>query len=249
MAAISPTPRNRRPADKDCACGCGRSARTGDYNSNCVAECACGCGGRAKYAYAPGHRPKVMCTRCKRKEFAPKRNGETLCSQCRRHVNSGGPVNLDTELSFNRQMTKDSPEGKSWCAGCEKYRMLKFFPKDKSGKIRSRCKPCSRKQAHASRIRLHYNITQKQYFEIIDAQGGKCAICQIATGAAKALAIDHDHKCCDRYGSCGNCIRGCLCSSCNNMLGFARDNPEFFLRAVAYLKHPPAPPVLLASDD
>ena len=71
-----------------------------------------------------------------------------------------------------------------------------------------------------------------QYDQLKEAQGGVCAICQKATGVRKKLAVDHDHK--------TEHVRGLLCGPCNKLLGFARDNPEFFRRAANYLENPPA---------
>ncbi|MBM4575965.1 hypothetical protein GS415_09755 [Rhodococcus hoagii] len=45
------------------------------------------------------------------------------------------------------------------------------------------------------------------YTAILDAQNGRCYICQRATGAARRLAVDHDHTCCPAGGSCGQCVR------------------------------------------
>lgn len=136
-------------------------------------------------------------------------------------------------------MQAASPDGYRWCSGCLRYRMLKFFGNTQDGHY-SRCKPCARKQRHAGMLERRYGITPEQYAQIKAAQGGKCAICQVATGDAKSLAVDHDHRCCDRSGSCGKCVRGLLCSNCNNMLAFARDNPDVFGRAMNYLTIPPA---------
>jgi hypothetical protein len=62
---------------------------------------------------------------------------------------------------------------------------------------------------------------------MLAAQGGLCAICQRAetklqpqTGLPHRLAVDHDHTCCPgQLTSCGRCVRGLLCASCNLSLG------------------------------
>jgi hypothetical protein len=95
-----------------------------------------------------------------------------------------------------------------------------------------------------------YAITPEVYAALYRLQGGHCAICQRATGERKRLAVDHDHSCCNGPTSCGQCVRGLLCKSCNQTLGRFRDSPEAFERAAAYLRHPPARdlgPVLSAS--
>lgn len=81
-----------------------------------------------------------------------------------------------------------------------------------------------------------YGITGDEYRRIKSFQGGVCALCQRATGAYKALAVDHDHV--------TGVVRGCLCKRDNVLLGHARDQIEFFERCIEYLKNPPAVQVL-----
>lgn len=83
---------------------------------------------------------------------------------------------------------------------------------------------------HARRVANAYGLAD--YDRLLEAQGGRCAICQRANGATKRLAVDHDH-------ATGE-VRGALCSPCNRMIGHLRDNPAAFERAAAYLVDPPA---------
>jgi hypothetical protein len=82
-----------------------------------------------------------------------------------------------------------------------------------------------RENAWAAHIHERYGITADFYRQVLAMQGGKCAICQRATGAARRLAVDHDHKQAVLDGhaedhGCKNCVRGLLCKSCNrNVLG------------------------------
>ena len=82
-----------------------------------------------------------------------------------------------------------------------------------------------------------YNLTVEQYEEMLAAQGGCCAICgKDEPGGTGRWHIDHDHECCDgRKRSCGKCVRGLLCSSCNLGLGRFEDNENLLQRAAAYL--------------
>lgn len=77
-----------------------------------------------------------------------------------------------------------------------------------------------------------YGLKPGGFEALMEVQEGKCAICRTATGATRRLSVDHNHK-------TGN-VRGALCRPCNTLLGRARDQIEFFLRAVDYLRSPPA---------
>lgn len=90
---------------------------------------------------------------------------------------------------------------------------------------------------HGEWILKTYGITSEQYESMLRYQGGKCFICQRATGKRRRLAVDHDHK----TGK----VRGLLCNPCNrDVLGHLRDSVAALERAVTYLKHPPADQVL-----
>jgi hypothetical protein len=81
-----------------------------------------------------------------------------------------------------------------------------------------------------------YNITAQQYWTMYEEQGGVCAICQRATGRTKHLSVDHDHACCHRPPTCGHCVRGLLCTTCNKLLGHLRDDPLAGVRIHDYLE-------------
>ena len=58
--------------------------------------------------------------------------------------------------------------------------------------------------------------------------GGRKGICEICGNETDKIVIDHDHR--------TDKIRGYLCNSCNQLLGFARDNSNILHRAAKYLK-------------
>lgn len=82
-----------------------------------------------------------------------------------------------------------------------------------------------------------YRLTAKAYWDMYTDQGGVCAICQRANGRTKRLSVDHDHACCDKPPTCGECTRSILCGPCNKILGHLRDDPLAGLRIRDYLEY------------
>lgn len=65
-----------------------------------------------------------------------------------------------------------------------------------------------------------YHMTETDYVRMLEAQAGGCAVCRKTPDEeGKALAFDHSHACCSGKRSCGKCVRGLLCGSCNTALG------------------------------
>jgi len=75
------------------------------------------------------------------------------------------------------------------------------------------------------KLRREYGISSKDYFIMLDAQNGKCAICDKTT--EEKLCVDHDHK----TGK----VRGLLCRNCNLKLQIYEDQ-KFMDRAEMYIK-------------
>jgi len=89
-------------------------------------------------------------------------------------------------------------------------------------------------------LKQTYGITQKDYDELLQAQNGRCAICdqlpvkttRRKTGTGPALEtpllyLDHDHN--------DGRIRGLLCPPCNTALGLLKEDIRLFKRAIEYL--------------
>ena len=101
-------------------------------------------------------------------------------------------------------------------------------------------KPTSVEQRRAYRLKEIYKLTPGQFDEMLAAQGGKCAVCGTTKpGGMGRFHIDHDHACCPynkNYGKvCGKCTRGLVCFSCNQMIGYAKDNTDILMAGVTYL--------------
>lgn len=83
------------------------------------------------------------------------------------------------------------------------------------------CKDCHRSATFMRR----YGITLEQYNEMLDAQGGACAIC--GETKERSLHVDHDHV--------SGTVRGLLCDFCNIGLGHFQDDPDRLVAAAAYI--------------
>jgi len=77
-----------------------------------------------------------------------------------------------------------------------------------------------------ARIKHIYGITEHQYEAMVQAQGGKCKICN---GKEKQrLSIDHCHN--------TGTVRGLLCKKCNSAIGLLDDNVAMLQRAINYIE-------------
>ncbi len=74
-------------------------------------------------------------------------------------------------------------------------------------------------------LKTKYGLTPERYDEMLEAQGGGCAICGKPPGDT-ALHVDHCHE--------TGRVRGLLCFSCNAGLGQFHHDPELLYEAMAY---------------
>lgn len=71
-----------------------------------------------------------------------------------------------------------------------------------------------------------YGLTPDEYQDILDAQGGGCAICT-ASARTRKMVVDHCHQ----TGK----IRGILCNQCNTAIGLLAELPGRIMEAADYL--------------
>jgi Recombination endonuclease VII len=79
------------------------------------------------------------------------------------------------------------------------------------------------------RLKQKYGITIDEYFDMLIAQRGTCALCDRVSSDEThgVLSVDHCHV--------TNRVRGLLCSQCNRALGILGDQPQSLLNAYNYL--------------
>jgi hypothetical protein len=168
--------------------------------------CHCGCGQKTNIAIKTKNGVK---------------RGEPL-RYLRGHNSNANPLNRDLTLVP--------------CAHCGKP----IFPVWRSGYPRKYCdRECWRaahrgtrtkaEQERDSKLLHFYGIDNGGYEEILESQGGGCAICGRTTHGKglKRLYVDHDHK--------TQAVRGVLCASCNRAIGLMQDDSERLRKAADYL--------------
>ena len=147
--------------------------------------------------------------------------------------------------------TPAPPDGFKHCLTCREVKPNADFAGLKMAKdgLQSNCRECSRKsvlkwrdrhpgkpQEYSANLRRRreFGIEPEQYAELMQAQGGVCAICgqhnqrKNKDGSHYALTVDHCHT--------STAIRGLLCNKCNPLLGYANDDIAILEAAIAYLK-------------
>jgi len=71
------------------------------------------------------------------------------------------------------------------------------------------------RRTQRNNLQFRYNMTPEQFKVLCDKYQGRCWIC---LRRPKLKQVDHDHACCPDRRSCGKCVRGILCTTCNNKL-------------------------------
>ncbi len=93
-------------------------------------------------------------------------------------------------------------------------------------------------------IKSRYGMTRAQFEQRLTEQGSACAVCRAEFTPDSPAQVDHDHSCCDlKKRSCGGCIRGLVCRTCNLGLSYFRDSPTLLRDAAAYLETTEKEPV------
>lgn len=154
---------------------------------------------------------------------------------CRGHYRQKLAGRELTPLRSVRPASSRDELGRKCCFECDEWKPESSFHKasNQPDGLQTRCARCVR----AAALLKRYGVTLDTYDAMLAAQGGGCAICGADRSFdGSSLAVDHDHACCPGEVTCGDCVRGLLCRSCNQGLGNFRDRADYLIRAANYLQ-------------
>lgn len=136
---------------------------------------------------------------------------------------------IDVPLDYRYRAGRRSDTEKV-CTACGTCRSLDMFRSWTGGGKDSVCILCTD-------LLRRFKLSVNQYNILCEYQEGCCAIC---SKSGEKLAVDHDHACCKGVITCGECIRGLLCTQCNLMLGTINDDHQILRAMFQYLlRHRP----------
>ena len=165
---------------------------------------------------------------------------------CERHYNQKkGSIGLRPLGPKKVRATERDSSGNKHCSKCLNWKPESDFQKSKNRPdgLQHMCRQCKadhyRKNAGEVRDKMReqrFGINREEFDALFESQGNLCAICRGDDPGTNFWAVDHDHACCPGSDkTCGQCIRGILCSRCNHALGHARDSVEILSAMIDYL--------------
>lgn len=86
-------------------------------------------------------------------------------------------------------------------------------------------------------LKHRFGLTLDDYNRMLVDQDGLCANldCASEPPVDRRFDVDHDHACCPGEKSCGKCVRGLICRSCNHALGLLHDDVKRIRGLIEYL--------------
>lgn len=131
------------------------------------------------------------------------------------------------------------------CSCCDEWIPVDDFYSTESNisGITGCCIDCYKKKSNTKQIDQRaaglwkrYRMRQADWDRMFAEQGFACKACKdTEPHGKKPWGVDHDHSCCPGNRSCGKCVRGILCYSCNWTLGQVKDSIKTLEGLIQYL--------------
>ena len=169
------------------------------------------------------------CSRCERdlpRDQYRKYDGGNLHYRC---------TECEDEIALNEA------QGRNQCGSCCVWKPLHAFYPCKRHKHRSQCLECGKRYNEENRdktrcraLRKRFGITLLQYKELLDAQGGKCPVCDVAFDPGNySYPVDHAHS-----GPHRGKIRGIVHDTCNRFVLAGHADGRLLRAAAALIERP-----------
>ncbi len=138
----------------------------------------------------------------------------------------------DNSAQLEYQVYPIQVGGRKECSKCGEVKdaTSEFFAKNrsKSDDLSSWCKVCKAEFDKINHIYRTYGLTNEVYKNMLRRQNNCCDLCGDPFTPKLKPHVDHNHK----TGQ----IRGLVCVHCNNVLGYGREDPEIYQKAIDYVK-------------
>lgn len=166
---------------------------------------------------------------CKLGYCNKKVRSKELCAGHLKQLSSGYDLTPLRDVRKKGSSEERNSLGEKFCTKCEYWLHVIYFGQcsTTTDKLRSSCKKC-----HAIE---KYGLNARSYEDLLQSQGGKCAVCDEQLSQRKTC-VDHDHSCCPGFKSCGKCVRGILCYNCNTADGLLKSDPEIIKKLLNYIE-------------
>lgn len=127
----------------------------------------------------------------------------------------------------NSELTTHKTKAKGIvCYFCEESKAIQEFPRG-TNNLNDDERICKRCNIFKRSIANKYELSAKEYLHLAEKQKNCCGIC-MERKPRRELFVDHCHNS-DR-------VRGLLCRTCNIALGYFKDDEQYLLAAINYLK-------------
>ena len=170
---------------------------------------------------------------------------------CRNHYNAAWKAGIESPKALHRLSSVDIHSMCALCSVCgiTEIRLRGTRPlclerhgaalaQDAARRQRIRSNPAKlerhREYHREYTRRWNFKLAPGGREELLEMAGRECQICEVGLTQA-TMRIDHDHACCPGQKTCGDCVRGVLCSSCNTGIGLLGDTADALRRALQYL--------------
>lgn len=138
---------------------------------------------------------------------------DAWCTTCRKaYFNAYQKHRYNTEAAYRAAHTE-----------CQR----RYYQRNKP-RLQKKLREAYRQHIRYDQLFKKFRVDQNMYTQILNEQGGVCAICKKTNSTNRALAVDHDHS--------TNQVRGLLCSNCNMGIGMFGEDPTRLRDAATYLR-------------